>query len=271
MDVRQRLGKRAASERRVRCNDWRIICPCQHHQKSAGAKAARALPVWKRRVGTFLVGLPLAFGAVILPANETTRVVPPVRERRAAPQMARFTILTQKIRDGYLFDDFSSQQFAIERRKQDFFRTEVPYGDLIYVEAKRNNLDPELIAAVVKAESDFRPHLCSNRNAEGLMQIIPSTGQLMGARNLYDPAQNVRAGARYLRYLFDRYSGDQRLVLAAYNAGEGNIARFGGMPPFRETLDYVDRVRRERESYRSRIDRRVATLREEERVARFAE
>jgi len=136
--------------------------------------------------------------------------------------------------------------------KEQFFNTQVPYGSIIYREARRNNLAPELVAAVVEAESDFRPRLISDKNAQGLMQIVPETGRLMGAGNLFDPEENIAAGTKYLRYLFDRF-GDQRTALAAYNAGEGNIERYGGMPPFGETQNYVQRVISRTTQYRQTI------------------
>lgn len=144
-----------------------------------------------------------------------------------------------------------------ERVKEEFFRTEIPYGSLIYREAMRNELPPELVAAVVKAESDFRPRLKSHKNALGLMQLMPRTGALMGARNLLDPADNVRAGTRYLRYLYGRYGKDHAKVIAAYNAGPGNVARFGGIPPFRETHNYLKRVAVNHAEYSRRLARRL--------------
>jgi soluble lytic murein transglycosylase-like protein len=94
--------------------------------------------------------------------------------------------------------------------------------------------------------------LISNKNAQGLMQIIPETGRLFGCSNPFDPEANVAAGTKYLRYLLDRF-GDQRLALAAYNAGEGNIERFGGIPPFPETINYLSRVSQRTRFYRERV------------------
>jgi soluble lytic murein transglycosylase-like protein len=114
---------------------------------------------------------------------------------------------------------------------------------------------------VVEAESDFRPKLISNKNAQGLMQIIPSTGRLMGADDLFNPSENIAAGTKYLRYLFDRF-GDQRIALAAYNAGEGNVEKFGGVPPFAETQNYLVRVSAHHREYRQQIrGRYIAALR----------
>ena len=108
---------------------------------------------------------------------------------------------------------------------------------------------------MVQAESDFRPRLVSNKSAQGLMQIVPETSRLLGCQNPFDPDANIAAGTKYLRQLLDRF-GDQRMALAAYNAGEGNIEKFGGIPPFDETLDYVRRVARHAAEYRQTIRNR---------------
>lgn len=125
----------------------------------------------------------------------------------------------------------------------EFFKKEVPYGSIILAEAKKNNLKPELVAAVVKAESRFKPNARSPVGAQGLMQLVPKTGKWMGAKNLMDPVQNIKAGTKYLKYLNERFDHNETKVIAAYNAGEGNVRRFGGIPPFKETRNYVKKVR----------------------------
>lgn len=145
-----------------------------------------------------------------------------------------------------------------EKVRQDFFHQEVPFGSLIYREAKKNNIRPELIAAVVQAESRFSPTARSGRGAIGLMQIVPRTGRWMGARDLMNPQQNIAAGAKYLRYLHERFDGNETKVIAAYNAGEGNVKRFGGVPPFNETRNYVSRVRNFEQEFQNRVDNRIA-------------
>jgi Transglycosylase SLT domain len=141
-----------------------------------------------------------------------------------------------------------------EQVKQQFFQKEVPFGGIIYQEAKKNDLPPELVAAVVHTESKFVPTARSNRGAVGLMQLVPKTGRWLGANNLTDPAQNIQAGAKYLRYLTDRFSGDQQKAIAAYNAGEGNVRRFNGVPPFKETRNYVQKVRSFQQDLGARVD-----------------
>jgi soluble lytic murein transglycosylase-like protein len=147
-----------------------------------------------------------------------------------------------------------------EQVKQRFFSTEVPFGSIIYSEAMKNDLPPELVAAVVHTESKFLPAARSNRGAIGLMQLIPRTGRWMGARDLTNPAENISAGARYLRYLMDRFNGDQQKAVAAYNAGEGSVRRFGGIPPFRETRNYVERVQSFQQDLGDRMQGQVAEV-----------
>lgn len=144
-----------------------------------------------------------------------------------------------------------------EKVKEDFFKTEVPFGDIIYREAKKNDLDPEFVAAVVKTESQFKPNARSPRNAQGLMQLVPRTGKWMGARNLMNPVENVKAGTKYLKYLHERFDGDETKVIAAYNAGEGNVRKFGGIPPFKETRNYVKKVERSTEDFKDQIEERL--------------
>ena len=117
---------------------------------------------------------------------------------------------------------------------------EVPYADLIDAAAARHGVDPRLVRAVVQVESAYRPDARSPKGAMGLMQLMPQTAQQYALRDPYDPQSNVEAGVRHLKSLLDRF--ELSLALAAYNAGEGAVRRFGGVPPFRETRDYVSRV-----------------------------
>jgi soluble lytic murein transglycosylase-like protein len=126
--------------------------------------------------------------------------------------------------------------------KRDFFSSAVPFGSIIHEKAEKYDVDPALVAAVVETESRFRTNARSQVGARGLMQLMPRTGRWMGARNLYDPEQNVDAGAKYLKYLSERFDGNLKKTIAAYNAGEGNVKRYNGVPPFRETRQYVKKV-----------------------------
>ena len=118
-----------------------------------------------------------------------------------------------------------------------------PYSKEILEAAKKYRIDPALIAAVIRAESNFAPGAISRKGARGLMQLMPATARRMGVRRDFDPRENIRGGTAYLAELANRF-GDTAvdLILAAYNAGERAVEEFGGVPPYRETRAYVNRV-----------------------------
>jgi soluble lytic murein transglycosylase-like protein len=127
--------------------------------------------------------------------------------------------------------------------RAEFFAEEIPFGELIYAKSKKYDVDPALVAAVIEQESRFKPRARSHVGARGLMQLMPRTGRWMGARDLYNPEQNVDAGVKYIKYLDKRFNGDVTKIIAAYNGGEGNVMRYRGVPPFRETRQYVKKVK----------------------------
>jgi soluble lytic murein transglycosylase-like protein len=108
--------------------------------------------------------------------------------------------------------------------------------------AARHNVDPSLVRAVVKVESNFNPNAVSRKGAMGLMQLMPSTARQLRVKNPFDPEQNVDAGVRHLKQLLESYGGDIKLTLAAYNAGAGAVARSSGVPHYAETQNYVRRI-----------------------------
>ena len=117
-----------------------------------------------------------------------------------------------------------------------------PYSDPIRRAGKAFGVDPRLIRAVISAESNFNPSAVSPKGARGLMQLMPATARRFGVKDIFDPVQNIFGGVRYLRHLLDLFEGDLVLALAAYNAGERIVQETGGVPGYRETRDYVDRV-----------------------------
>ena len=112
----------------------------------------------------------------------------------------------------------------------------------ILMAAARHNVDPNLVRAVVKVESNYNSHAISNKGAMGLMQLMPSTAKMLKVKNPFDAQQNVDAGVRHLKALLESYGGDVNLTLAAYNAGEGAVARSAGIPRIAETQDYVRKI-----------------------------
>ena len=161
-------------------------------------------------------------------------------------------LLTVPLRrvDRVIVDALETEQGASEpapfglRFSETDITPDVPFGELIHDAARRHGLNPELVAAVARAESAFRADAVSVKGARGLMQLMPATAEWLGVelQHVHDPALNLDAGARYLRRLADKFEDDLSLVLAAYNAGEGTVARYGGVPPYRETQNYLKRI-----------------------------
>ncbi len=108
--------------------------------------------------------------------------------------------------------------------------------------ASRHQVDPDLVRAIIRVESNYNPYAVSSRGAQGLMQLIPATARRFGVRDVFDPSANLEGGIRYLKHLINRYNGDLELVLAAYNAGENAVSRHNGVPPFRETQNYLRKI-----------------------------
>jgi len=241
--------KRAADYSWTPPRDFREICACQRHARRQRTLWRRALRLARKRGVALLVTVPLAFGAIGMEAMNVS--LPSLaRQAMAISRYGRFVTAGDRPST-----NAAAPALTLDVAKEEFFRTEVPFGAIIYSEALKNDLAPELIAAVVESESDFRPHLVSNKSARGLMQIIPETGRLMGCDDPFDPHANVAAGTKYLRYLINRF-GDEQMALAAYNAGEGKVERLGGIPQYPETLDYVSRVATRTRIYRQRIQSR---------------
>lgn len=259
---------------RVSAENWRIICPCQKHRDAFRPKVRRAFLV----AGTLaLLGasvpldafdFALSMGTGRLQVGARTGSPSPVWAEASLFETVEALEAVERGESGALsfFAEAALDPWGpvslptpvmIESVREQFFRAEVPFGEIIYREAKLQGLAPELVAAVVETESDFRPRLISHRNAHGLMQVLPSTAEFMGVQDVLDPVENIRAGTRYLRHLQEQFD-DPVMVLAAYNAGPGRVREFGGIPPFQETRDYVGKVDRSRKRFHRQIAERIA-------------
>ena len=129
--------------------------------------------------------------------------------------------------------------------------SDTPFGPQITAAAKRYGIDPALLAGLVKQESGFNPNAGSPAGARGLTQLMPATAAGLGVTNVLDPAQSLDGGAKYLRQQLDAFGGDVTLALAAYNAGPGAVQRYGGVPPYAETQNYVRAVQANAAAYRA--------------------
>jgi len=134
------------------------------------------------------------------------------------------------------------RQLEVVRRPAPLPAEEV--GQLVREAAGRHAVDPQLIHSVIRVESNYDPYAISPKGARGLMQLMPATARRFGVSNSFDPGQNIEGGAKYLKHLIELFPHDLRLALAAYNAGEQAVAKYGWIPPYTETRDYVNKVAR---------------------------
>ncbi len=137
------------------------------------------------------------------------------------------------------------------------YEPSVTVNALVASIARKHDVEPSLVDSVIRVESAYNPNAVSSAGAMGLMQLIPSTARRFGVNDTFHPQQNIEGGVRYLKYLMELYHGDERLALAAYNAGEGAVAKYKGIPPYPETQNYVYQV-----------GRRLGQSREAEKKAR---
>ncbi len=130
-------------------------------------------------------------------------------------------------------------------------KAEPLYNPIILEAANQHNVDLTMIKAIIMAESGFNKRSRSRHGAGGLMQLMPRTARSLGVKDLYDPEENIHAGVKYYKSLLDRFDGDEKLALAAYNAGARNVRKYKGVPPFRETRKYIKKVLSYQEFYKN--------------------
>lgn len=116
------------------------------------------------------------------------------------------------------------------------------FNDIIDFVSKKYNISSTIVKSVIKAESNFNPNVVSHAGAMGLMQLMPGTARALGVDDAFDPVQNIEGGVKYLKDMLEKFGGNLELALAAYNAGPGNVVKYGGVPPFQETQNYVKKI-----------------------------
>jgi len=147
---------------------------------------------------------------------------------------------------------FPKRSWRFSEQSQPLWQSK--YNEIIIAAARHFDVDAALVSAVIKAESDYNPRTLSHKGARGLMQLMPATAKRFGVADSFDPTENIYAGTRYLRWLLKTFDGNADLAVAAYNAGEGNVWKYDGVPPFRETVNYINRIARH---IRKAIDQEV--------------
>ncbi|HVS33776.1 MAG TPA: lytic transglycosylase domain-containing protein [Thermoanaerobaculia bacterium] len=135
---------------------------------------------------------------------------------------------------------FPKRSWRYQETRAPLFKSR--FNEIIVKAARHFDVDAALVSAVIKAESDYNPKTVSHKGARGLMQLMPATAKRFGVTDSFDPTANIYAGTRYLRWLLNTFEGNADLAVAAYNAGEGNVWKYKGVPPFRETVTYIRRI-----------------------------
>jgi hypothetical protein len=170
-------------------------------------------------------------GRILLPLERIERVVDDEVED---PVEVPVSEMTARV--------FPDRAWTYRDESKPFFKTK--YDQTIVDAARKFNVDAALVSAVIKAESDYNPRVVSHKGARGLMQLMPATAKRFGVTDSFDPVANIYGGTKYLRWLLEKFEGNADLAVAAYNAGEGNVWKYNGVPPFRETKNYIRRIAR---------------------------
>jgi soluble lytic murein transglycosylase-like protein len=132
-----------------------------------------------------------------------------------------------------------------------------PYDPIIFEAANRHDVDPALVKAIIMAESGFKPKATSKKGAKGLMQLMPNTARSLGVQDIYDPEHNINGGVKYFKHLLDRFDGNIKLSLAAYNAGTRKVRKYRGVPPYKATKIYIKKVFEYYELYKNDMFNKV--------------
>lgn len=175
--------------------------------------------------------------------NELSRFQQKIRDEKSPSFRELYVKELDKQEDS---DKVRAEEVKVEN--SDFLAREEPrkinpsIEDIVSKTSKAYGIDPDLIMAVMKVESNYNPQLVSPKGAMGLMQLMPGTADEMGVSDPFDVEENITGGVKYLRYLSEKYKGNLELILAAYNAGPAVVDRYGGIPPYKETQDYVKKV-----------------------------
>jgi Soluble lytic murein transglycosylase and related regulatory proteins (some contain LysM/invasin domains) len=172
-------------------------------------------------------------GAITVPLARVDRIV----DDEIAPAAIVEEVKQAVEKDGGIFP---TRSWRYDETRRPIFKSK--FDKIIVEAAKKFDVDAALVSAVIKAESDFNFREVSDKGARGLMQLMPSTAERFGVTDSYDPVANIYGGVRYLRWLLQTFNGNADLAVAAYNAGEGNVWKYNGVPPFRETINYISRI-----------------------------
>ncbi len=183
------------------------------------------------RNSSFGVGEMLYFN---LTGEKLPKKVPRISMNQSDVQSKDNTIIRTKEKSELLSDKITTKKTVSERMKE--------FDKIIMNASESYKVDSSLIKAVIVSESSVNVNALSKKNAKGLMQLIDSTAADMGVTNVWNPEENIIGGVKYLKKLLNNYGNDTKLALAAYNAGPGNVDKYNGVPPFRETREYIDRV-----------------------------
>ena len=173
-------------------------------------------------------------GSMSIPLRRVDRIIDDEVEDVIPPAIAAEV---KKIVDNGVFP---RKSWRYNEKSRPLFKSK--FNDTIVEAARKFDVDAALVSAVIKAESDFNPRELSNKGAQGLMQLMPATAERFGVTNAFDPVANIYAGVRYLHWLLQTFDGNADLAIAAYNAGEGAVWKYNGVPPYQETITYIHRI-----------------------------